>query len=29
MNLLQRLCGLLTRHRTRRCYAYREESGEY
>lgn len=29
MNLLQKLCGLLTRHRFRRCYAYSEEYGEY
>lgn len=29
MNLLQKLCGLLTRHRFRRCYAYSKEYGEY
>lgn len=29
MNLLQKLCGLLTRHRFRRCYAYSEEYREY
>ena len=29
MNLLQKLCGLLTRHRFRRCYAYSKEYREY
>ena len=29
MNLIHKLCGLLTRHRFRRCYAYSEEHGEY